>query len=373
MAEEALDDTKSKKIVEPRYKKLASSILQEIGPILAGFQLAGTLVSLYGFGAFARWIVEAWQPFTYWAWDRLTNFLNLPILTEPEKDALTAVAFFVPMAIWSVFRKFVLKRANLLSPIMWWASLGLSFWFIYLVSGPLMWRIAGSLNSGYQFGFFGVKFTITTMYIICAAWLAFSIVLVVVSLLMYEQTNQTMLSDPELRISGTYRQVQLIRSLDNWKIALGPIEKIDKVAIDKLSEEREFLSYWFTREKEWLSTLLPIEIEELKLSRNLRNQLKRLESRSNLWSKLVLLNVVATMISLFSLAVAASFSVAAEMAITVAISVWLVVVGIVLTLAYDPRRILVTMGALISVLMGAVLYDGITWVSDWIERLGVGT
>lgn len=75
--------------------------LEEIGPLLAGFQIAGSIIGFFGIGAVAKWILEHWLPFTRWAWGEIFAFINLPDITTQEKDALTTLAFFAPMAISS--------------------------------------------------------------------------------------------------------------------------------------------------------------------------------------------------------------------------------------------------------------------------------
>lgn len=76
-------------------------LLDEIGPLLAGFQIAVSIVGFFGIGAVAKWILENWFPFTRWVWSELLTLVNLPDLSKAEKDALTTLAFFAPMAISS--------------------------------------------------------------------------------------------------------------------------------------------------------------------------------------------------------------------------------------------------------------------------------
>lgn len=76
-------------------------LLDEIGPLLAGFQIAVSIVGFFGIGAVAKWILENWFPFTRWVWSELLTLVNLPDLSNAEKDALTTLAFFAPMAISS--------------------------------------------------------------------------------------------------------------------------------------------------------------------------------------------------------------------------------------------------------------------------------
>ena len=82
--------------------------LKEAGPIFAGFQIAVTLIGSIGIGAFASWITTYWFPFTRWAWGGLFDWINLPQVSAAEKDALTTLMFFLPMAATS----FLFKNSN---------------------------------------------------------------------------------------------------------------------------------------------------------------------------------------------------------------------------------------------------------------------
>lgn len=75
--------------------------LDDIGPLFAGFQIAASVVGFFGIGVVAKWIIENWLPFTHWVWGELLTFLHLPSISIAEKDALTTLAFFAPMAISS--------------------------------------------------------------------------------------------------------------------------------------------------------------------------------------------------------------------------------------------------------------------------------
>jgi hypothetical protein len=75
--------------------------LDDVGPLLAGFQIAVSIVGFFGIGAVAKWILEHWLPFTRWIWGEIFAFIQFPEVTTQEKDALTTLAFFAPMAISS--------------------------------------------------------------------------------------------------------------------------------------------------------------------------------------------------------------------------------------------------------------------------------
>ncbi|SLN70443.1 hypothetical protein PSM7751_03729 [Pseudooceanicola marinus] len=75
------------------------SIAQEFSSILAGFKLALILISYFGLGSVAKWVVSHWYPFTRWAWDQLCQYLTLPSFPDVVKDSLTALIFFAPLGI----------------------------------------------------------------------------------------------------------------------------------------------------------------------------------------------------------------------------------------------------------------------------------
>lgn len=77
--------------------------LEEIGPVFAGFQVASSIIGFFGIGAVAKWILENWLPFTRWAWTEIFSFIHFPDISTAEKDALTTLAFFAPMAISSLW------------------------------------------------------------------------------------------------------------------------------------------------------------------------------------------------------------------------------------------------------------------------------
>lgn len=84
-------------------KEKLAKIVDDIGPVLAGFQIAVSVVGFFGIGAVAKWILENWLPFTRWVWAELFAWVRLPEISTAEKDALTTLAFFAPMAVSSLF------------------------------------------------------------------------------------------------------------------------------------------------------------------------------------------------------------------------------------------------------------------------------
>lgn len=81
-------------------------VFELMGPVLAGFQVAAAIVSFFGVGAFANWIIENWFPFTRAVWTIILRYVTLPDITVAEKDALTTVVFFLPLAIYAVYSRF---------------------------------------------------------------------------------------------------------------------------------------------------------------------------------------------------------------------------------------------------------------------------
>ncbi len=80
-----------------RRQRRLRFILDEVGPVLAGFQIAVSIVGFFGIGAVAKWVIENWLPFTRWVWSEMFSFLHLPNISIEEKDSLTTLAFFAPM------------------------------------------------------------------------------------------------------------------------------------------------------------------------------------------------------------------------------------------------------------------------------------
>ena len=99
--------------------KKVAKVVEEIGPLLAGFQIAVAVVGFFGIGAVAKWILENWLPFTRWVWSELFAWVHLPEISTAEKDALTTLAFFAPMAVSSLFVWLMRKRVveTELSPV----------------------------------------------------------------------------------------------------------------------------------------------------------------------------------------------------------------------------------------------------------------
>lgn len=82
----------------------AKSVARELSPILAGFKLALILISYFGLGSIAQWVIVRWYPFTRWVWDLFCIHLNFPKFPDLIKDSLTALVFFLPLGISAVMQ-----------------------------------------------------------------------------------------------------------------------------------------------------------------------------------------------------------------------------------------------------------------------------
>ncbi|WP_411351274.1 hypothetical protein PNH50_12885 [Leisingera aquaemixtae] len=72
---------------------------------MAGFKLALIVISYFGLGSVAKWIISYWYPFTRWIWDYICDYLTFPHLPILIKDSLTALVFFLPLgvnALWQI-------------------------------------------------------------------------------------------------------------------------------------------------------------------------------------------------------------------------------------------------------------------------------
>lgn len=78
------------------------SVSQEISSILAGFKLALIVISYFGLGSVAKWVISHWYPFTRWLWDLFCEYYKLPIFPVVVKDSLTALVFFIPLAMAAI-------------------------------------------------------------------------------------------------------------------------------------------------------------------------------------------------------------------------------------------------------------------------------
>lgn len=71
---------------------------------LAGAKLTAAVLSYLGIGQIGKWLFETFYPFTRLMWGDLFLWLNIPNVSDIEKDALTAVLFFLPLGVSSTIR-----------------------------------------------------------------------------------------------------------------------------------------------------------------------------------------------------------------------------------------------------------------------------
>jgi hypothetical protein len=76
-----------------------------IGPFLAAVQTYAALAAVVTLGPLAKLILENWIPFTRQLWSNIIEqYSPWPlILSDAEKDSLTAVALFAPLAVSSAY------------------------------------------------------------------------------------------------------------------------------------------------------------------------------------------------------------------------------------------------------------------------------
>lgn len=133
------------------------SVLHELSSILAGFKLALIVISYFGFGSFAKWIIDHWYPFTRWVWDYLCSLLYLPPLQDVVKDSLTALVFFLPLGLTALAQS---RKSIDLSEPPTLRVLGTIFgiFFVALICKDVLFEIAQAVSkSSGQFNFFLIE------------------------------------------------------------------------------------------------------------------------------------------------------------------------------------------------------------------------
>ena len=117
-----------------------------IGPIFAGFQLAAAVISYVGVGAFASWVLSVWFPFTRNMWQLLIETISLPFsLTDIEKDSLTTLLFFLPVALSGFFKEDRTYMRGTKTPL--FGAIGTAIVFTLIV-GQQVWTDFQSVVSG---------------------------------------------------------------------------------------------------------------------------------------------------------------------------------------------------------------------------------
>lgn len=98
---------------EKGLRERVETILFWIGPVMAGFEVSLKIISFFGIGSIASWVLDSWVPFTRYIWDLLFAWLTLPEIPDLEKDALTTAFFFLPMGLWALFSEKYNRENNL--------------------------------------------------------------------------------------------------------------------------------------------------------------------------------------------------------------------------------------------------------------------
>ena len=127
-----------------------TEILKGLSVILAGFKLATIVMAYIGAGSVAKWVIDRWYPFTRWIWDQVVDFLTLPMLTDMQKDSLTALVFFAPLGVSSVASMRKRSNSSTNSQISSFASI-LGALYIVIVCKEILESLAEkiSLSTGY--------------------------------------------------------------------------------------------------------------------------------------------------------------------------------------------------------------------------------
>ncbi|MEL7151763.1 MAG: hypothetical protein AAGK71_13580 [Pseudomonadota bacterium] len=122
------------------------SVLKELSSILAGFKLALIVISYFGLGSVAKWVISHWYPFTRWIWDRFCVFFSLPTFPDVLKDSLTALVFFLPLGIVAIY-EFFSDSDPKPSSFHRWAGLVFGFAILYIICREVILIIADALGN----------------------------------------------------------------------------------------------------------------------------------------------------------------------------------------------------------------------------------
>ena len=124
-----------------RLKEDIRSIFRELSPIIAGFKLAIVVISWFGFGSVASWIIAHWYPFSRRMWDSVAALLSIPSFPNVVKDSLTALVFFLPIGISALInRSHVDERNSHITAL--GAFFGIAFLFV------ICWDVLATLFEG---------------------------------------------------------------------------------------------------------------------------------------------------------------------------------------------------------------------------------
>lgn len=75
--------------------------------LLAGLKISGAFMTWVSTGVVAEWFIERFYPYTRLLWGDLFDWVGWPDLSDVQKDALTALVFFLPLgfsSLWTLMR-----------------------------------------------------------------------------------------------------------------------------------------------------------------------------------------------------------------------------------------------------------------------------
>jgi predicted membrane protein len=275
--------------------------LKEAGPIFAGFQIAVTLIGSIGFGAFASWITTYWFPFTRWAWGGLFDWINFPQVSAAEKDALTTLMFFLPMAATS----FLFKNSNHQS------------------------EDIGELNPSLQRAMaFGIGIII--LYIMAGS--VFSEAIIVL-----EATSESQLAD--LASSEYVRDYfpYIATILYSIPILLRPHVFVYQIKMIPLIGRS--LYYIFIRDSFHRKYIL-------------------WSKRHTKTTRTISITIIIVMMFLVLFALGLPYAMnAVDLGVIIIASILLILLSLALTVLFDPDRLMKTAGVVIAIVLASVLWD----------------
>ena len=76
-------------------------LFRSASQLLAGLKLTAAFMTFFGIGTIGQWLISTFYPFTRLLWSDLLSWLKLPDISNLEKDALTALLFFLPLGVSS--------------------------------------------------------------------------------------------------------------------------------------------------------------------------------------------------------------------------------------------------------------------------------
>jgi len=77
-------------------------LFRSASQLLAGLKLTAAFMTFFGIGTIGQWLITTFYPFTRLLWGDLFLWLKLPDISSLEKDALTALLFFLPLGLSSL-------------------------------------------------------------------------------------------------------------------------------------------------------------------------------------------------------------------------------------------------------------------------------